>query len=81
MEFVYVQVNGTQACICIGHFKHHYGSSARRFIFLCVCVCVCVCVRVCVCVCIMGPPMSKKQVKESESRASPPLFAQEGVGT
>ena len=28
----------------------------------------------------MGPPMFEKQVKESQSRAMPPLFAQKGVG-
>ena len=28
----------------------------------------------------MGPPMSEKQVKESQSRVAPPLFAQVGVG-
>ena len=27
----------------------------------------------------MGPPMSEKQVKESQSRVAPPLFAQAGV--
>ena len=27
----------------------------------------------------MGPPMSEKQVKESQSRAAPPLFAQARV--
>ena len=28
----------------------------------------------------MSPPMSEKQVKESQSLAAPPLFAQAGVG-
>ena len=28
----------------------------------------------------MGPPMSEKQVKKSQSCAAPPLFAQVGVG-
>ena len=28
----------------------------------------------------MGPPMFEKQVKESQSHATPPLFAQAGVG-
>ena len=28
----------------------------------------------------MGPLMSEKQVKESQSCVAPPLFAQEGVG-
>ena len=28
----------------------------------------------------MGPPMSGKQVKESQFRVAPPLFAQVGVG-
>ena len=28
----------------------------------------------------MGPPMSEKQVKESQSHVAPPLFTQTGVG-
>ena len=28
----------------------------------------------------MGPPMSEKQVKESQSHAVPPIFSQAGVG-
>ena len=28
----------------------------------------------------MGPPMSQKQVKESQSCVTPPLFAQAGIG-
>ena len=28
----------------------------------------------------IGPPMLENQVKESQSRAAPPLFAQVGVG-
>ena len=28
----------------------------------------------------MGPPMSEKWLKESQSRAVPPLFAQAGLG-
>ena len=28
----------------------------------------------------MGPPMSEKRVKESQSRAAPPIFAQAKVG-
>ena len=28
----------------------------------------------------MGPPMSEKQVKESQSRAARPIFTQAGVG-
>ena len=28
----------------------------------------------------MGPPMSEKQVKESQSNVAPPLFAQARVG-
>ena len=28
----------------------------------------------------MGPPMSEKRVKESKSRAAPPICAQAGVG-
>ena len=27
-----------------------------------------------------GPPMSESQVKESQSRAAPPIFSQAGVG-
>ena len=34
MKFVYVQVNGTQACICIGNFKHHYGGSFTGYIMI-----------------------------------------------
>ena len=56
--------------MCTGHFKHHYGGSARRFIFLWIYIYIYE----------MGPPMSEKQVKESQSRAASPLFAQVGVG-
>ena len=34
MEFVYIQVNETQVCICTGHFKHHYGGSFKKIYFL-----------------------------------------------
>ena len=27
-----MQVNGTQACICTGHFKHHYDGSFTSYI-------------------------------------------------
>ena len=34
MKFVYAQVNVTQACICTGHFKHHYGGSFTSYIMI-----------------------------------------------
>ena len=50
--------------------KHHYGGSTKRFIFLWIYIYIYE----------MGPPLSEKQVKESQFRAAPPLFAQAGVG-
>ena len=66
MEFVYVQVNGTQeyvqdslntTTVVVLEVLFRYG-----FIYE------------------MGPPRLGKRVKESQSRATPPLFAQAGVG-
>ena len=66
MEFVYVQVNGTQehvqdslntTTVVVLEVLFSYG-----FIYE------------------MGPPMFQKQVKESQSHAVPPLFGQAGVG-
>ena len=66
VEFVYVQVNGTQeyvqdslntTTVVVLEVLLPYG-----FIYE------------------MGPPMSEKQVKESQSRATPPLSTQAGVG-
>ena len=66
MEFVYVQVNGTQeyvqdslntTMVVVLKVLFPYG-----FIYK------------------LGPPMSEKQVKESQSHVAPPLFAQTGVG-
>ena len=54
--------------MCIGHFKHHYVG------------CITSCIALRNYILEMGPPMSKKQVKESQSRAAPPLFAQARVG-
>ena len=50
--------------------KHHYGSSTRRFIFLWMNIYIYE----------MGPPMSEKQVKESQSCVALPLFVEAGVG-
>ena len=66
MEFVYIQVNGTQeyvqeslntTTVVVLEFLFPYG-----FIYE------------------IGPPMSEKQVKESQSHAAPLLCAQAGVG-
>ena len=62
------QVNGTQACICIGHFKYQYGGSFTSYIMIMNLFIE------------MGPPMLESQVKESQSNAAPPILAQEGVG-
>ena len=53
--------------ICTRTFKHHYNGSS---ISLCNYESIFE----------MGPPMSEKQLKESQSRVMPPLFAQAGVG-
>ena len=53
--------------ICTGHFKHHYSGSS---ISLCNYENMIE----------IGPPMSENQLKESQSRAAPPPFAQVGVG-
>ena len=43
--------------------NHHYGGGIRIFIFLMDLFIA------------MGPPMFEKQVKESQSRVAPPIFA------
>ena len=48
--------------------NHHYGGGIRIFIFLMDSVIA------------MGPPMSEKQVKESQSRVTPPIFTRASVG-
>ena len=62
----YVQVNGTQACI-YRTFKHHLVVILEVLFHNEI-------------IYEMGPPMSEKYVKESQSRATPPLFSQLGVG-
>ena len=66
MEFVYVQINGTQeyvqdslntTTVVVLEVLFSYG-----FIY-----------EIC-------PPMSEKQVKESQSCVTPPFFTQAGVG-
>ena len=66
MEFVYVQVNGTQeyledslntTVLVVLEVLFPYG-----FIYE------------------MGPKISEKQIKEFQSHAMPPLFAKAGVG-
>ena len=54
--------------ICTRHFKHHYGGSFTSYIMIFGFVIE------------MSPTMSKCHVKESQSRAALPLFAQAGVG-
>ena len=66
MEFVKLQVNGTQACI-YRTFKHHLVVVLEVLFHNEV-------------IYEMGPPMLEKQVKESQSRVAPPLFAQAGLG-
>ena len=66
MEFVYVQVNETQACI-YKTFKHHL-VVVQEVLFHNEIIYE------------MGLPMLEKQVKESQSRPMPLLFAQAGVG-
>ena len=48
--------------------NHPYSGGIRIFIFLMYLFIT------------MGPPMSEKQVKEFQSRATHPIFAQAGVG-
>ena len=48
--------------------NHHYSGGIRIFIFLMDLFIA------------MGPPMSEKQVKESQSHVAPLIFAQAGVG-
>ena len=66
MEFVYVQVNGTRTCI-YRTFKHHLVVVLEGLFHYEI-------------IYEIGPPMLEKQVKESQSRAVPPLFVQGGVG-
>ena len=54
--------------ICIRNFKHRYGGSFTSYIMIFGFIYE------------MGPPMSEKQVKESQSRTASPLFTQAGVG-
>ena len=61
MEFGYVQVNVTQACI-YRTFKHHLVVVLEILFHNEI-------------IYEMGPQMLKKQVKESQSRAAFPLFA------
>ena len=49
--------------------NHHYGDGIRIFFYFLVDLFI-----------EMDPPMSEKQVKESQSRAAPLIFAQAGVG-
>ena len=48
--------------------KYNYSGTTRSFISLWIYIYE------------MGPPMSEIRVKESQSRAASPLFAQVGVG-
>ena len=66
MEFVKLQVNETQVCI-YRTFKHHLVVVLEVLFHNEV-------------IYEMGPPMLEKQVKGSQSRVAPPLFAQAGVG-
>ena len=65
MEFVYVQVNETQACI-YRTFKHHLVVVLEVLFYYEI-------------IYEMGPPIIEKKVKESQSRTTPPLFAQARV--
>ena len=66
MKFVYVQVNGTREYV-------HDSLNTIMVVVLEVLFTNEIIYE-------MGPPRSEKQVKESQSRATPPLFAQAGVG-
>ena len=66
MEFVYVQVNETHACI-YKTFKHHLVVVLEVLFHNEI-------------IYEMGPPMLEKQVKESQSCVVLPFFAQAGVG-
>ena len=66
MEFVYIQVNETQACI-YRTFKHHLVVVIEVLFHNEI-------------IYEMGSPMLEKQVKESKSHVAPSLFAQAGVG-
>ena len=66
MEFVYVQINETHACI-YKTFKHHLVVVLEVLFHNEI-------------IYEIGPPMLEKQVKESQSLAAPPLFVQAGVG-
>ena len=66
MEFVYVQVNGTQEYV-------QDSLNTTTVVVLEVLFPYEIIYE-------MGPPMLEKQVKESQSRVAPPLFAQVGVG-
>ena len=66
MELVYVQVNGTQEYV-------HDSLNTTTVIILEVLFYYGIIYE-------MGSQRSGKQVKESQSRAVPPLFAQAGVG-
>ena len=66
MKFVYVQVNGTQEYV-------QDSLSTTTVVVLEVLFPYGFIYEMC-------PPMSQKQVKESQSRVAPPLLAQAGVG-
>ena len=66
MKFVYVQVNGTQEYV-------QDSLSTTTVVVLEVLFPYGFIYE-------MGPPMSQKQAKETQSRVMPPLLAQAGVG-
>ena len=65
MEFVYIQVNGTQTCI-YKTFKHHLVIALEVLFHNEI-------------IYEMGQPMLENKIKKSQSRVALPLFAQAGV--